>query len=209
MDLDKDLSTWDTGASEYLAVASGTDKFKELVDDPAFISLLGNVKSKRILDIGCGDGTLVKKLRAKGATVTGIDGSPQMIASAKAKDPAGDYRVVSVMGNTLPFSTQEFDIVTGKMMLMYVASLATVATNVRHVMKDRGMFAVDVVHPVRPLLKSLAATEGRYDTMDDYFHEFRGTIKFGGKEFVFYYRPASQYVNQIVSTALRCCEWKS
>ena len=90
MSIDKDLTTWNSGATEYLSVASDTDVFKELVDDPAFMGLLGEVTAKRILDIGCGDGTLVKKLRAKGAIVTGIDGSPQMIKSAQAKDPAGD-----------------------------------------------------------------------------------------------------------------------
>ena len=61
--MDRDLTTWNSGAKDYLAVATGTDEFKEFVDDPAFIGLLGVVADKRILDIGCGDGTLVQKLR--------------------------------------------------------------------------------------------------------------------------------------------------
>lgn len=197
--MDEDLTTWDTGANDYLAVASDNDEFKEFVDDPAFMDLLGDVTGKRILDIGCGDGTLVKKLRAKGATVTGIDGSPQMIASAEAKDPDGDYQVASVMDDALPFDNHTFDIVTAKMMLMNVGSLKTVATNVRRILKPDGLFAVDVVHPFRPLLKSMTETEGRYKALADYFHEVRGDIEFGGKEFVFYYRPVSQYVNEITA----------
>lgn len=42
----------------------------------------------RILDVGCGDGTLVRYLREEGRTIVGIDVSPDMIARAEA-DPHG------------------------------------------------------------------------------------------------------------------------
>ncbi|HYJ64178.1 MAG TPA: methyltransferase domain-containing protein [Parafilimonas sp.] len=40
-------------------------------------------KDERILDVGCGTGTLTEKIANAGAIVTGIDASPEMIVKAK------------------------------------------------------------------------------------------------------------------------------
>ena len=40
---------------------------------------------ERILDVGCGEGTLTRKIAERGATVLGIDNSPDMVAAARAK----------------------------------------------------------------------------------------------------------------------------
>ena len=50
----------------------------------AALDLLDPQPGERILDVGCGDGTLTKKLIERGATVLGIDNSPEMIAAARA-----------------------------------------------------------------------------------------------------------------------------
>ncbi len=43
---------------------------------------------RRILDVGCGDGTLVRYLQEAGRSIVGIDVSPDMVALAEA-DPHG------------------------------------------------------------------------------------------------------------------------
>ena len=50
----------------------------------AALDLLDPKPGERILDIGCGEGTLTKKLIERGATVLGVDDSPEMIAAARA-----------------------------------------------------------------------------------------------------------------------------
>jgi SAM-dependent methyltransferase len=42
-------------------------------------------RGERILDLGCGDGTLTVKIAASGAIVVGIDASPAMVAAARAR----------------------------------------------------------------------------------------------------------------------------
>ena len=44
----------------------------------------------RVLEVGCGAGTLTAMLAKQGATVTGIDASPMMLAEAQQKIAAGD-----------------------------------------------------------------------------------------------------------------------
>jgi ubiquinone/menaquinone biosynthesis C-methylase UbiE len=196
--MNNDLQTWDTGADDYLSVASNGDGFKVYVDDPAFMQVLGSVEGKDILDIGCGDGMLCKKLRAAGARVTGVDGSPNMIRNAQANDPEGDFRTIDLLGGAWPFPDGSFDIVTAKMMLMNVGSLEAIATESHRVLKPGGLLAVDVVHPFRPFFKNLS-TPGKYTSDGGYFEQTHGSIRFAGKEFAFYYRPVMQYVNDFLS----------
>jgi SAM-dependent methyltransferase len=50
----------------------------------AALDLLDPRPGERILDIGCGEGTLTKRIAERGATVLGIDNSPEMVAAARA-----------------------------------------------------------------------------------------------------------------------------
>ena len=50
----------------------------------AALDLLDPQRGERILDVGCGEGTLTKKIVERGATVLGIDNSPEMVAAARA-----------------------------------------------------------------------------------------------------------------------------
>jgi SAM-dependent methyltransferase len=50
----------------------------------AALDLLHPMPGERILDVGCGEGTLTRKIIERGATVLGVDNSPEMIAAARA-----------------------------------------------------------------------------------------------------------------------------
>lgn len=50
----------------------------------AALDLLDPQAGERILDIGCGEGALTRKIAERGATVLGIDNSPEMVAAARA-----------------------------------------------------------------------------------------------------------------------------
>ena len=66
-------------------------------------------KSCKILDVGCGIGTIAKLLKDDGHDVTGIDFSS--VAVNKAKQLGIHADVVDVDKEGLPFEDGEFDIV--------------------------------------------------------------------------------------------------
>lgn len=47
------------------------------------LALLDPQPGERILDLGCGDGALTRRIAEAGAEVTGVDASPDMVASAR------------------------------------------------------------------------------------------------------------------------------
>jgi trans-aconitate methyltransferase len=67
--------TWD--ASMY----AGNGRFVALLAE-SLIETLQPQAGERILDLGCGDGFLTRRIAESGATVVGVDSSPQMIAAA-------------------------------------------------------------------------------------------------------------------------------
>ena len=70
-------SKWD--AADYARVGSFVAEL-----GVAALDLLDPQPGERILDVGCGEGTLTKKIIERGATVLGIDNSPEMIAAARS-----------------------------------------------------------------------------------------------------------------------------
>ena len=69
---------------------------------------------KRILDAGCGTGALALELANRGASVTAVDLSPNLIELAKSRIPEGDRQNIQFYsGDMLDDAYGEFDYVIG------------------------------------------------------------------------------------------------
>ena len=71
---------------------------------------LGVGPNDRLLDIACGAGLAVELATAVGATCSGIDASPRLIAVARDRNPHADLRVGDMQD--LPWADASFDVVT-------------------------------------------------------------------------------------------------
>jgi ubiquinone/menaquinone biosynthesis C-methylase UbiE len=76
-----------------------------------------------ILDIGCGDGSVLTSLRSEGLIVTGvgIDLLPERIAAAPERDPALEFRVADAL--ELPFADGSFDAVLSMTMFSSIPAI--------------------------------------------------------------------------------------
>jgi trans-aconitate methyltransferase len=99
------------------------------------VELLAPRAGERILDLGCGDGSLTKKLVEMGCQVVGVDASHAMVAAAQALGL--DARVMD--GQSLPFA-QEFDAVFSNAALHWMPRADVVIAGVWQSLKPGGRF---------------------------------------------------------------------
>ena len=71
---------------------------------------LGVGPATRYLDVACGSGFAANLAHRRGATVSGLDASEDLIDIARARTPDGDFRVGDMFA--LPFDEGAFDVVT-------------------------------------------------------------------------------------------------
>lgn len=99
------------------------------------VELLAPRAGERILDLGCGDGSLTKKLVELGCQVVGVDASPAMVAAAQALGL--DAQVMD--GQSMPFRL-EFDAVFSNAALHWMPQLDAVMAGVWQSLKPGGRF---------------------------------------------------------------------
>ncbi len=119
---------------------------------------------QRVLDLGCGTGTLtvMLKLSAPLAHITGIDGDEKVLAIAKAK--AGQAKVEirwdHGLAYELPYPDHSFDLVVSSLVIHHLASADKVRAfrEVRRILRPAGEFhIVDFGRPFSLLTRIQAA----------------------------------------------------
>jgi trans-aconitate methyltransferase len=100
--------------------------------------LLEPQRGERVLDLGCGDGALTKKLVAAGCRVTAIDSSAAQVGAARARGL--DAR--RGRAETLPFKA-EFDAVFSNAVLHWIPDAGAVLTSVHRALKPGGRFVAE------------------------------------------------------------------
>lgn len=83
--------------------------------------LVGDVRGKSVLDLGCGEGYFARRFRELGAErVVGVDISPAMISLAKARERENPLGVAYICADVADLSAVgEFDIVAAAYLLHY------------------------------------------------------------------------------------------
>jgi SAM-dependent methyltransferase len=99
------------------------------------LALLAPQPRERILDLGCGDGTLAKRIGSAGAIVTGIDASSAFVAAACAEGV--DARLMDA--EALTFDA-EFDAVFSNAALHWMLHPERVIAGVRRSLRPGGRF---------------------------------------------------------------------
>lgn len=103
--------------------------------------LLGDVRGKTILDLGCGSGKNSILLVNRGATVYGLDISDSLIQIARKRLEANsiDEKVNFVVGSAheIPFSDESVDIVFG-MAILHHLDLKLVSPEIKRILRKGG-----------------------------------------------------------------------
>ena len=129
------------------------------LEEPEVDRALGDVKDLEVLDVGAGTGRHAVRVAQRGARVTAVDFSEEMLARARQKTGADRVRwLVHDVALPLPFEARSFDRVLSALVLEHipVGDLASFFRDLGRVARDDGLIVVTAMHPAM-FLKGVSA----------------------------------------------------
>ncbi len=144
--------------------------YNELTETPTMLKLLGNVKNKKVLDLGCGPGFYLVKLRKKDAKVKGIDLSKGLIKIARKQNPKTEIKLGDIT-KKLPYKNSEFDAVISPLVLGHIKNWKPVLKEVKRILKKNGIFVFSVGVPFYECVERIKIKGKKFKTPNDYFNE--------------------------------------
>ncbi len=116
------------------------------------------IQGKRVLDIGCGIGTFVKRFRQKTDRVVGIDVEHERVRRGSSELP----NLLVAVGERLPFRTESFDLVLLNEVIEHVQNDAQVIAEAVRVLAPQGVVIVFAPNRLYPLETHGVQLGGRF-----------------------------------------------
>ena len=145
---DRIIASWNTNANSWTdAVRMKAIGTRRLVTDQAVVDALLRYPGLHILDVGCGEGWLSKKLLMEGRAVIGFDVSAGLIEEARRTCNASFIELSYDAFATEPSRCgADFDLVVCNFSLL-AEDVSTLLKAIKKVIKPSGHLIIQTVHP--------------------------------------------------------------
>ena len=179
---DKVLAAYSKLARDYETNVDVTSGFNAYYERPAMMKLLPNdMTGSRVLDAGCAAGWYTEQLIKRGANLTAIDLSPEMVEATKRRVGRQARVLEQDLSESLPFDDEAFDIILSSLTLHYIDDWTSTFQEFNRVMKLGAQLIFSVHHP--------------YYFAHELLEEVWSKKESGRVEVAFSRRPLSEIVN--------------
>lgn len=182
--------------AEYYYKYVDTNPFNAYYERPATISLLPDVKGKKVLDAGCAAGWYTKWLLEKGASVIALDFSPNMIEMAKKRVGDKAEIVRADLNEPLNFIKDEsLDVVLSSLTLHYIKNWDVVMSEFNRILKKEGHLIFSIHHPFMDFTVFNKENYFLTELLEDEWNTSNGKVKVQ-----FYRRPISKIISSVIDS---------
>lgn len=198
---------WETHAEWWIAgFTEGADpEYEEQILPLAAAELAG---AARVLDVGCGDGQISRRLAAHGSRVTGVD--PTWNCVRVAQERAGGPTYLRAGAGRLPFADASFDAAVACLVFEHIDDVDDAIAEVARVLEPGGRFCFFLNHPILQAPGSAWVDDHLVDPPEQYWRlgpyldetETIEEVELGVR-IRFIHRPLSRYVNELAAHGLR------
>jgi SAM-dependent methyltransferase len=197
---------WDSSAQAWIeSIGERGDWGREHVLDPVMLDRVGSGRFRSALDVGCGEGRFCRMLKAAGVATIGIDPTPQLIETARRRDPAGDYR--SGRAEKLEFAGENFDLVVSYLTLVDIPDFRAAIGEMARVLKPGGSLLIANLTSFTSACAERGWVEdsnGRsvHFPVDRYLDEFPFWFEWAGIRIENWHRPLAAYMAAFLQNGL-------
>lgn len=168
---------WDRDAADYQrrhhAMLAGDVRWGPSMPREADLHILGDVRGKDVLELGCGGGQGIVHVKRQGARrCAGLDLSEGQVAHARehAKEEGVDVEfVVGTAADLSAFKARSFDVVFSAYALGFVPDLGAAFAEAHRVLRKGGTFAFSWGSPMWQILEWDDRVPPRIEVAHSYF----------------------------------------
>ncbi len=185
------FESWETNAAAWRqTIDKGLIASRQLGTNEAVVKAVLATQPLHVLDVGCGEGWLCRKLAGAGVRATGIDGSEELIEAAKQKG-AATYAVLSYeqLINDFTQPAGPFDCMVCNFSLLG-HNLAPLLGALRKKLSHGGKLIVQTVHPFTACGSEPYADGWRMETFSGFEEVFPANMPW-------YFRTLASWVAEI------------
>jgi 2-polyprenyl-3-methyl-5-hydroxy-6-metoxy-1,4-benzoquinol methylase len=141
------LEVWHANAAPWMRAVRGQGiASRRLVTDRAMLDAVRSRRPRTAIDLGCGEGWLVRALTAEGVETLGVDAVPALIAAAREAG-GGRFLVMDYAEIAAGRLRERADVVTCNFSLLGGASVDVLLRAVPALLEPGGALIVQTLHP--------------------------------------------------------------
>jgi len=141
------LHSWHENAGAWTrTVRDGHIESRRLITDEAILDAVLEGRPHSVLDLGCGEGWLVRALAAHGVQATGVDAEHELIA--RATEAGGDFYVATYEDIIEGRLQRRVDTIVCNFALLGKESVERLVPCLPQLLEEGGRFIVQTVHPL-------------------------------------------------------------
>ena len=145
-----------------------------LAEEEVIWPLIGNLRGRRVLDVGCGTGRHAVRMAQQGALVVGSEPTPALLRRARAKAEESGVTVTwrTDTIDALPPDLGPFDLVLCCLVLSHVRDIAGAVAGLSAQLRPGGALVMSDFHPFCLVLglRTCCSHQGRKVLLPNYIH---------------------------------------